>query len=487
MTMPRETPSYSVSGLSHYDGNPLIEALPPILSDEELVSRIANYPPLPTNDELALPYKVREHCVSRITSVVLPLEIHLRFESRFSQILREGYVARHPFQRDTVAMRHADSPERLKSSGFKSSANSLTLIGLSGMGKTTMLNSVVGLYPQVIQHQSYKGATFLDTQVVWLKIECPHDGSPKGLCAAFFNSLDNVLGTDYFNLYMRRQSSTSLLMQRMSQLCRTYYIGVLIIDEFQHLSLVKELGDRFSMLNFFVTLSNDAGVPIVFSGTNAMFKLFSRVVRNARRALGMGEFFFDRFSKKDEEWETLVAFLFRYNWSGREVIVDDQMQATVYELTQGNTDFLVKLLTLAQWQSIYDGKPITPDMLQEVYDKQMRLLHRAIDALRSQDPDQIKDFEDLMPAKDQVALMLNSDLKRRARRADLSLLHQGLPSSNLTEASSVLPVADPILPTLVSVPSADRGNDSREIVESSSWEEAMREKGWVADGKGDLW
>lgn len=493
MIIHHEAATYRATGLSHYDGNPMIEALPPLLSDEEVVDRIASYPELPTEAELELSSKFKAHCVGRMNSIVLPLEIHLRFELRFAQVIREGYISRHPFSRDTVAMRHAGTAEHLKATGFKSSAKNLTLVGLSGMGKTTMLDAIMGLYPQVIRHSCYQGRPFVETQVTWLKIECPHDGSPRGLCAAFFAALDTALGTEYSDRFMSRSHNISMLMQRISQLCRTYYIGALVVDEFQHLGLVRESGDRFSLLNFFVTLSNDSGVPIFYSGTNAMFKLFSGVVRNARRALGEGEFFFDRFDQTDEEWELLVAFLLRYNWTGKAIDLNARMYATIYDLSQGNTDFLVKLLTLAQWQALYEDEAITNELLQAVYDKQMTLLHRAIEALRSDDPDSIRAFEDLMPAKDQVALMMNNDIKRRIRRSGPhavvppqsvpnDLKPADTPASNRPSAAT-----SGDQPHLVGVPPSTAVSEATEIVEAGSWDEAMKEKGWVAKGTDNLW
>lgn len=475
MTIKHSEANYRPTGLSHYDGNPLIEALPPFHSDKDLVGLLANYPELPTLSELALPSKFRSHCLVRLNSVVLPLEIHKLFELRFAQVIRGGYVARHPFSRDTIAMRHANSLEQLKFSGFKGSAKNLTLVGLSGMGKTTMLDAVVRLYPQVIEHKSYQQRSCVETQVTWLKIECPHDGSPRGFCASFFAALDEALGSDYSQQYLNRTHTISMLLDRMTQLCRTYWVGALIIDEFQHLNLVRESGDRFSMLNFFVKLSNDSGVPIVYSGTNAMFNLFSGVVRNARRALGSGEFYFDRFDRDDAEWELLVEFLLRYNWTGKDICLDERMYAKIYDLSQGNTDFLVKLLTLAQGQALYEDEAVTPELLQAVYDTHMTLLHKAIAALRSGREELIKSFEDLMPAKDHVARMMNGDLTRRVRRVEYE---PAPPTPQEPVKRAGIGGAH-----LVGVPDADVINESTQIAQSASWEDAMKEKGWVADVK----
>lgn len=485
MTVTTIEAQYKSTGLVHYDGNPLIEALPPIIEDDSfLVSKIMSRPELPSAVELAMPSKLRSHCVGRIKSAVMPLMIHVEFEAAFAELIRQGYTARHPFHRNTVAMLHAESEEQLRYSGFKSSADTLTLVGLSGMGKTTLLDAVVKLYPQVILHSSYEGATFVNPQVVWLKIECPHDGSAKGLCAAFFSALDAALGTRYYREYMTARATVSLLLQRMSQLCRTYYIGALIIDELQHLNSAPEGSDKQKLLNFFVTLANDAGIPIVLSGTNAMVKLFSRVVRNARRASGMGQYDFDRFEQDDPEWKALIDYLWAYSWSLPSTALTDEIRATIYDLTQGNTDFLVKLHTLAQRQAIYDEESVSAELLREVYAKRMIILHKAIEALRSRDPDQINDFEDMMPLKDQIAQMMDYDRRRQAsRRLDVKLHTSRSDIDASRKTTDGQKGASPIVPPLAEVPPTSCSDTAAEIAEAEDWEAAMKELGLTGRSK----
>src|SRR5450830_212680 len=433
---------YVKTGMPQYDGNPLIECLPVILTDIDVVRCIGNLPPKPTAAELELSPKLRGHGVNRLKDVVIPLDIHLELEDCFSQLIRYGYTARNPFSAETVRYRQPSSND-MGRGGFKSSANIMTLIGLSGMGKTTALDAITRLYPQVLSHKKYGPKVIIQTQVVWLKIECPHDGSLRGFCAAFFASLDNALGIEKYSSLSVSRISVSVMLQHISQLCKAYFIGALIIDEMQHLNSSRGGADREKLLNFFVTLSNDAGVPLVYVGTNAMLPLFSGVLRNARRAVGMGEITFDRFSEDDPFWKHLVSRLWEYDWTGSATPLDDNLQRKIYDLTQGNTDFLVKLVMLAQRHVISEElEVITPQVLQRVYDNQMRMLHKPIEALRSGDPLQIADFEDMMPTKDQIAQMLNHDLTRRAKRADLALILQGMPRPAETQARK--PVGKPV-------------------------------------------
>ena len=62
----------------------------------------------------------------------------------------------------------------------KSTAQSMLLIGCSGSGKTTSLERILQTYPQVIYHSQLN----LE-QVVYLKVDCSHNGSLKEICLNF--------------------------------------------------------------------------------------------------------------------------------------------------------------------------------------------------------------------------------------------------------------------------------------------------------------
>lgn len=478
---------YNRTGLAQYDGNPLIEALPPIYDDDAVGELLCCFPSFPTTDELALSPKLRAHCVGRISDIVVPMELHLQFEAQFSQLIRSGYTARNPFHRDAVAMLHAVDDAQLKHSGFKSSAMSLAIFGLSGMGKTTMLDSIVKMYPQVITHTKYAGKKLNRTQVVWLKVDCPHDGSPRGLCASFFAALDAAVGTDYHDKYMKPRASISMLMQNVSQLCRSFNVGVLIIDELQNLNLLNDADSKNRILNFFLTLSNDAGVPLVYSGTNSTFKLFSNVVRNARRALGMGDFYFDRFKEDDDDWSALVQTFLSYNWTAEPIEFSPELNAKLYDLTQGNTDFLAKLIMLTQWHALSYDEKITPALYQQIYTQQMIILHRPIEALRSRDPLQISDFEDMMPAREQVTAMMVAAQQRRARRTGVALLSlqetARRPTEHVETADSMKRASK-----LAAVADSSFISDAQRVADSDDWEKTAAELGFTGgDDDVKLW
>lgn len=462
---------YRPTGLSDYDNNPLIEALPAILSDDGAALALQRKPAFPTAEERELPAKLKLHAVNRLRDVVLPLMVHLEIEEEFSQLIRRGYTNRNPFARNTVAMRHAESLADISQTDFSSSANNMTVIGLSGMGKTTALNAVCSLYPQVIIHTQYKDHIFLQTQVVWLKLECPHDGSMRGFCAAFFDALDAALGVEEYGKLVRTRASIEILLQHIGRLCRTFYIGAIVIDELQH--LLTRPKDKEKLLNFFVTLSNSAGVPLVYVGTNAMLDLFTSVVRNARRAASMALITLDRFSPEDENWHILVEILWMYSWLPTPTTLDDELMEKLYDFSQGNVDFLVKLLILSQKLAVTENLgQIDCALLERVYNQHMRLLHRPIMALRSNDPAQLLQFDDLMPTKDMIAEMMNIDLTRKIRRSNLELL---LAKPETAHVESKPKKKQKHLKPI----SKSQKNVAKELVESSDLRKDLANLGWT--------
>src|SRR5699024_5978351 len=159
-------------------------------------------------------------------------------------------------------------------------------------------------------------------------------------------AIDDLLGTRYLEKfgYLNRVTSTMLL--HMTSLASMYGIGVLVIDEIQHLLHAKN--DQEEMLNFFVTLSNTVGVPTVLIGTSKAQKLFSGNFRQARRAASEGSIIWDRMDKDSGEWDFFAETLWGFQCLKHEVTLTEEMKNVFYEECQGITAVAVNLFILAQ-------------------------------------------------------------------------------------------------------------------------------------------
>lgn len=413
---------YEPSPVLEYAGNPLIEAMPPILSEEEAAERLAEFPPLPA-EERSLPKELRLHCINRLAHLVQPLPIHLELEAVVSSVFRGGYVGRNPMERGTWRHLHALAARNSSVSTFNSTASTFSLVGLSGMGKTTALKSILSQYPQVIKHTRYQGRDFIHTQIVWLKLECPFDGSLVGLCGAFFRAVDAALGDDSHARYYTSRRAISDLIRGMEQVASTFFIGALFIDELQHLQNAKG-SNKSNMLNFFVNLINSIGVPVVFIGTNSMVGLFADLLRNARRVSGLGLYDFKQPSEDDAAWNLLLEAVWDYQWVRKPVPLTESLKSQIYDLTQGVTDFLVKLMMLGQKHAIQSGtERLDERVFEHVAATKLKLLQPALAALRSRDPKQMCKFDDLLPADAQLEEMMKEDSYLVSNRLSI-LRHQ---------------------------------------------------------------
>ena len=287
--------------IPEYQGNPLIEALPDIWSSGEVINLLSQKAAY-NNGERELDAQYRLHCIHRLFRYFQPLEQHIDIEQRISRSIRQGYLERNPVLPAFAAgmadgyavMKDRGSYQMLQ--GSKTAASGFTIIGVSGVGKSTAVEKILAM-----------------TQLTWLKLDCPHDGSLKQLCYQFFHAVDVAAGTDYFAQYTKGRYSLEMLLIIMTQLVRQFQIGILVIDEIQHLSEAKG-GGSDKMLNFFVTLVNTIGLPVVLIGTIKAMSILQGEFRQARRGSGQGDLIWDRM-KNDAAWRVFVKSMWRYQWT----------------------------------------------------------------------------------------------------------------------------------------------------------------------------
>jgi len=424
---------YQASTIPAYQGNPLIEALPPLNSFIDDSSALKGNLHC-TSEDIHQSGVDRAHSICRvIDDFFQPLSQHIQLHERISLMIRGGYVGRNPETGDWA--RHIQNGyERVLSGNLKaikftevnSTAQSMTLIGCSGNGKTTAMKQLLSLYPQVIYHPN----TNIE-QIVYLKIDCSHDGSLKELCLNFFRAIDRALGTsNYEKQYSTsKRPSIETLLAAMAQVANAHALGVLIIDEIQHLSRSRSGGSE-KMLNFFVTLVNTIGLPVILVGTPRARKIFEADMRSARRGSGLGAIFWDPM-EDGREWNALTDKLWSLQWlQKRDEVLSDGIRALWYDLSQGVLDIVVKLFVLCQLRAITTKvERITPKLMQQVYDDELIPVHPMLAALRSNDPEEIIEFSDLkLSDTDKRLLELQQSVAESAQQTPEEFAYQQLRS-----------------------------------------------------------
>lgn len=439
---------YRDQGLSEYNDNPLIAALPTIMSPIDVAKTLTKRPSYQL-EELNLPSHIRTHAINRLTrEFFVPQTNHIVVEQKFSKLIRCSYLNRNPkhatFKRKLNNIRDLVQKEDLTAyihDDVDSPASSMTVAGISGAGKSTTTNLVLDTYPRVIYHPEHHLL-----QVPWLKVDCPHDGSLSDFCLSFFIALGRRLNIDYRAKYASGRPTIGKMMADVADLCLIHAIGLIVIDEFQHMNLAKSGGEK-KMINFLVTLVNVVEVSIVLIGTPKALRLFTSEFRQARRASGDGSVVWDRLPF-DESWEDFLTELWPYQWLKNKVERDERLTNKLYELSQGIPDIVVKLFCLAQARAVLlaDGpedETLSVELLDQVFEDEFSIVKPMLKALRSGNKREIEKCNDLIFPK------LESDMINAFNQLVSKPLTQTKPVElgNATETS----IANSAISTIVSM------------------------------------
>jgi len=399
--------SYQTTGIKRYDGNPFIEALPPILSVAQAGNSIKGKVDFHPSDRLSSPKSRMHMVVSLLDDYFQPLSQHVLLQEKIDMMLRMGYVGRN-ISDGSLNRKLQEGYDLIKSGGEitanfsveKTTARSMSLVGISGSGKTSSLVRVLETYPQVIYHEQQN---FF--QVTYLKIECPSNGDLESLCLNFFSAVDGVLGTDYERRYAKQRLSVPKMLALMRQTANNRAIGILVIDEIQRLSQVRS-GGKEQMLEFFVELVNTVGIPIVLVGTPKARPIFELELQSGRRSAGLGSIYWETIQQNvaknsgkepNLNWTRFSDNLWKHQWlkHGDDPLTDE-IRDCWYDLSQGVLDIVVKLFVLAQLRAIANKKErITVGILKSVYKQELKPVHPMLDALRSGDADKIVKYSDM--------------------------------------------------------------------------------------------
>jgi len=392
------TACYSVSNIPFYAGNPLIDALPSINSEQDTYRQLQYFPEFRARDRMA-PDHERFHYIYNLGTFFRPLSIHLNLESRISIMLRSGYKARNPVQKNYY--RNLSDKKSLPDMASKRSP-SFYIVGMSGVGKSTGVEQILKLYPQVLRHTQYHGKPFNFFQIIWLKIDCPFDGSVTGLCLNIFQEIDQLLGTNYRKtLGEENRPNIPALLLNLRCLVRLHGIGCIVIDEIQQLSVAKGQGVT-SMLNFFVNLVNDSEAPIILIGTPKALPLLRREFQQARRASGLGDLYWppmenDIHLGNESEWLCFTDKLLEYQYVRQPTRESrESLSEALYSASAGIVDFAVKTFILAQFRAIETKTEcLTKQLIASVASDSFSFANDILEKIRSRRFNELENIPDI--------------------------------------------------------------------------------------------
>lgn len=374
---------YCTPILPEYKGNPLIEALPSILDDTSIVKKLAHFP-LYSDQERNYEPHIRKHYVERLKRLRQPLPEYIECFRIIERTLCEGYSAKNPLSPTTAHYLHyLDTEATLyapKTGRFQSEGVAAGLVGISGVGKTKMVLQILNYFPQLIRHSEYGGKKFKVNQIVWIKVQCPHDTSTRGICHSIIDEIDILQ-----NEKSKYEKTIDALTTQITRLVRKNFLGVLVIDDFQNIDLNNKRGKKL-LINFLLNLIDKSGVPILFVGNPDATQVLKETFRTARRGESAGYIEMDRMNK--DFWDIVaVPAIWRYQWTREKTEVTEELSDKLYDLSQGILDIAVRIYMESQRSVIGTGdERISAMVLEHGYRHACKLTDLGLTLLKGNDP-----------------------------------------------------------------------------------------------------
>ena len=394
------TVTYRDEVLSEFRNNLLIEAMPEPREPEQAANDLMIFPEYHDSDRKRSTAQ-RRILTQNIARIHHPLLREVEVEGAIDRCIRWGYADRNPLSSEYAAQLSAGYTAAVNNLGLQHAGGyhphtyGFSILGISGIGKSTTVEAILSYYTQVIRHTLYKGINLSLTQITYMKLDCPADGSLKGLCLAFFKLLDKLVGTDYHEQYQKR-TTLDFMMLKMAQLTMTYNVGLIVIDELQNLCTAsKDVPAK--VLNFLVTLVNTIGVPVVMIGTSKALSILQSEFQQAKRGSGQGDFLWERM-KNDGEWDTFCKAIWPFQYTRNEVPYSDEMRNALYSEALGIPFLAVHIYKLVQEDAILYGKETFASKdFKRIANKKMGLTKPMRDAIRVGKEVDLRQFVDIAP------------------------------------------------------------------------------------------
>ncbi len=252
--------------------------------------------------------------------------------------------------------------------GIIGGSDSFTIIGSSGIGKSSAISRAIQL---IAQNQIIEFSEPYTKIIPCVIVQCPFDSSVKGLLFEILRVIDEQLGSKYYITAQRARATTDMLIGSVSQAALNH-IGLLIVDEIQH--VVNHKNGK-SLVGCLTQLINNTGISICMVGTPESTVFFTQAMQLARRSLGLQY----NALEYGAEFHRFCEVLFRYQYLKNRTVLDDAIIHWLYEHSNGNLSIVVSLVHDAQELAILEGtEALTIDTLNIAYKKRMTMLHSYV-------------------------------------------------------------------------------------------------------------
>lgn len=345
-----------------------IKLLPELKSGQELVSALSVFP---SYDEQIRKREsaIRLMALSDLYQLYIPSQMSMEIYSKLYLALLRSMQKKSTEIAVKQRYENYKAMQKQACQGILGGSDSFTIIGTSGIGKSSAISRAISLITENRVIEVNKPYVKL---IPCLVIQCPFDSSVKGLLLEILRKVDEELGTEHYHHAVKsRASTTDVLIGSVSTIALNH-IGLLIVDEIQNVANSK---NGKSLIGALTQLINNSGISICMVGTPESTMFFEQAMQLARRSLGLQY----TAMPYDEYFKNFCHALFHYQYVKYPAEINDMITQWLYEHSGGVISVVVSLVHDAQEIAILTGKEVLNlEMLQEAYVKRLSMLHGYI-------------------------------------------------------------------------------------------------------------
>ena len=349
------------------DNMSLVKKLPPMLSGSELeqaLTILPEYDPAIANENEAM----RLIALTDIYKVFVPNQMSREIYSKLYLALLRSLQKKEGKLRVKQGIANHQAIMQHEHNGILGGSDSFTIIGASGIGKSSSISRTVQLLTKepVIEIDKPYGKI-----LPCVLVQCPFDSSVKGLLLEIIRVVDEMMGSSYYPKATSVHATTDMLIGTVSQICLNH-IGILIVDEIQNVAISK---NGRNLLGALLQLINCSGISICMVGTPECAEFFTQAMQLARRSLGLQY----ESMEYGAEFEQLCQILFQYQYVKNPAELDAATVRWLFEHSNGNVSSLITLLHDSQEIAILEGSEVLNlETLNAAYKSRMKMLHSYI-------------------------------------------------------------------------------------------------------------
>lgn len=345
----------------------VISILPPMKAGNELLSALEVLPKYDESIRVA-DISVRLMALSDLYRIYVPSQMSLEIYSKMYLALLRSLQKKGT----KLAVQQKNQNHRAimqqEYSGIMGGSDSFTVIGASGIGKSSAISRAITL---ITENQVIEVGNPYTKIIPCICVQCPFDSSVKGLLLEILRKVDEVIEGKYYQNALRARTTTDMLIGSVSQVALNH-IGLLVVDEIQNVCNSK---NGKSLVGMLTQLINNSGISICMVGTPKSAVFFEQAMQLARRSLGL------RYEVMEygEDFRNFCEIVFSYQYVKQGTEITDAIMKWLYEYTSGNISVVVSLIHDAQEIAILNGKEILNlESLNEAYQKRLSMLHGFI-------------------------------------------------------------------------------------------------------------